>query len=175
MRGGKVQSVLLSWILLLYFDWVMRFGGFSRVHEVLRQRKVRSRSKDRESDPDLSPAVDLACVFYFKRVLCLQRSAALAVLLRHHGTEAKMIIGAQIVPFLSPRLAMSMYSYIDCPVRDSYPASPPTEHSGAEQRTEKSWDGILKPSTHHADSREDEPAQADHRAGVHSKRSKRAH
>lgn len=101
MRGGKVQSVLLSWILLLYFDWVMRFGGFSRVHEVLRQRKVRSRSKDRESDPDLSRAVDLACVFYFKRVLCLQRSAALAVLLRHHGTEAKMIIGAQIVPFLS--------------------------------------------------------------------------
>jgi hypothetical protein len=101
MRRFMVQSVVEGWLLLLYFDWVMRFGGFARVHAIVRQQKVRSRLKAYPVDQDLAHAVDLACVFYFKRVLCLQRSAALAVLLRHHGSEAGMIIGAQLVPFLS--------------------------------------------------------------------------
>jgi hypothetical protein len=43
----------------------------------------------------------------------------------------------------------------------SYPSSSPTEHSGTEQRAEKPWDSILKSSTHHADSGEDEAAKAD--------------
>ena len=46
-------------------------------------------------------AVDLACVFYFKPVLCLQRSAATIVLLRRRGWHAEMVIGAQLLPFQS--------------------------------------------------------------------------
>jgi len=34
-------------------------------------------------------------------VLCLQRSAALTILLRRNGRAAEMIIGAQLLPFLS--------------------------------------------------------------------------
>jgi hypothetical protein len=45
--------------------------------------------------------MDLACVFYFKRVLCLQRSAATTVLLRRHGWNAEMVIGVQLMPFQS--------------------------------------------------------------------------
>src|ERR1700735_3426962 len=92
MRRFMMQSVVEGWLLLLYFDWLMRFGGFARVHAIVRQQKVRSRPKAHPINQDLAHAVDLACVFYFKRVLCLQRSAALAVLLRHHGSEAGMII-----------------------------------------------------------------------------------
>lgn len=49
----------------------------------------------------LCHAIDLACVFYFKPVFCLQRSAATALLLRHFGYQAEMVIGAQMVPFRS--------------------------------------------------------------------------
>jgi hypothetical protein len=101
MKRIVAQSVLASWLLLLYFDWLMHFGGFPRVHEAVRQRKVVSRPKTQRSDGDLAHAVDLACVLYFKPVLCLQRSAATALLLRRHGWPASMVIGAQLLPFQS--------------------------------------------------------------------------
>jgi hypothetical protein len=43
--------------------------------------------------------MDLACVFYWKKVLCLQRSAATARLLRRYGIPANLIIGAKQMPF----------------------------------------------------------------------------
>ncbi len=95
------RHVLESWLLLLYFDCLMRFRGFSRVHTVVHEQETRSGTRTRAEAEDLSYAVDLACVFYFNRVLCLQRSAALAVLLRRHGRSAEMVIGAQLLPFLS--------------------------------------------------------------------------
>jgi hypothetical protein len=100
---GKVSAkfTLLSFALLLYLDCLMHFGGFARIHKTVRKLKVRSRLEERQCDKDLALAVDIACVFYFKRVLCLQRSAALAMLLRREGIDAKMIIGAQLLPFLS--------------------------------------------------------------------------
>jgi hypothetical protein len=45
--------------------------------------------------------MDLACVFYPKSVLCLQRSAATTLLLRRHGIRAELVIGAQMLPFKS--------------------------------------------------------------------------
>ena len=42
--------------------------------------------------------MQVACVFYVKRVACLQNSSALTVLLRRNGHPAEMIVGAQIVP-----------------------------------------------------------------------------
>ena len=94
------RHVLQSWLLLLYFEWVMRFRGFRHVHTVVREQKIRSRRRTDAEAGDLSHAMDLACVFYFKRVLCLQRSAALAVLLRRHGWNTEMVIGAQLFPSL---------------------------------------------------------------------------
>src|SRR5262249_57620343 len=48
---------------------------------------------------DLLRAIDLAAVFYFKEVKCLQRSVVTARLLRWHGFPAEMVIGVQHVPF----------------------------------------------------------------------------
>ncbi len=96
-----MRRVLESWLLLLYFDWLMHFRGFQRIHAVVRAQPLRPVAKVQESDCELSRAVDLACVFYFKRVLCLQRSAATAILLRRHGWNAEMVIGAQLLPFQS--------------------------------------------------------------------------
>ncbi len=96
-----MRRIVESWLLLLYFDWLMHSRGFQRIHAVVRDRKLRSAAEVQESDRELSRAVDLACVFYFKRVLCLQRSAATAALLRRHGYNAEMVIGAQLLPFQS--------------------------------------------------------------------------
>ena len=92
---------LKAWFLLFYADWLMRFRGFLRVHALVREEPVSPSTDPRVDLQQLSHAVDLGCVFYFKQVLCLQRSAALAILLRRHGWKGEMVIGAQLLPFLS--------------------------------------------------------------------------
>jgi hypothetical protein len=47
----------------------------------------------------VAESVDLACAFYPKQALCLQRSAVLVKMLRKRGVPAKIIIGAQKLPF----------------------------------------------------------------------------
>jgi len=96
-----MRRVIESWLLLVYFDWLMRFCGFQSVHRAVREEQLRPFGKVPEDDRALSHAVDLACVFYFKRVMCLQRSAAAAILLRRNGWNAEMVIGAQLLPFQS--------------------------------------------------------------------------
>jgi hypothetical protein len=44
-------------------------------------------------------AIDTASIWYWKQVLCLQRSAATACLLKEFGVPARMVIGAQQMPF----------------------------------------------------------------------------
>jgi hypothetical protein len=44
-------------------------------------------------------AVNYACVWYPKRVLCLQRSVVTTCLLRRCGVPARMVMGARSLPF----------------------------------------------------------------------------
>jgi Transglutaminase-like superfamily len=96
------RLVIESWVLLLYFEFVLRFRRFRVLHAIVEKEKIRSTGESMVPSSDtLCHAVDLACVFYFKRVMCLQRSAATTILLRRHGREAKMVIGVQTFPFKS--------------------------------------------------------------------------
>ena len=95
------RNILESWLLLVYFDWLMKFREFSELYTVVRKTAVRPAGAPPGLEAEVSRAVDLACVFYFKRVLCLQRSAALTVLLRRRGIDGEMVIGVQPFPFLS--------------------------------------------------------------------------
>lgn len=92
--------VLQSWLVLLHLDIMLRFGGFKRLHHVVKEREPDVRSGPYTTDA-ICQAVDLACLFYFKRVFCLQRSAAATLLLRRYGHRAEMVIGAELVPFRS--------------------------------------------------------------------------
>jgi Transglutaminase-like superfamily len=93
---------LESSLLLLRFEFVMLFRGFKNLHGIVSKRNVYVMElTDRPSVECLCKAVDYACVFYFKRVLCLQRSAAATLLLRRYGWTAEMVIGAQMLPFKS--------------------------------------------------------------------------
>lgn len=92
------RRIVESWLLLLYFDYLMRFRGFGRLHSVVCEQNAQPVAAQKDSCTDLCHSIDLACVFYFKRVLCLQRSAAAVILLRRHGWNAEMVIGAQLLP-----------------------------------------------------------------------------
>lgn len=93
------RRLMEAWFLLLYIDCLMRFQNFEAVYSIVRNCRCRH---SRHEDADvLCRAADLACVFYFKRVLCLQRSAATALLLRRLGHEAQLVIGVQLLPFYS--------------------------------------------------------------------------
>lgn len=76
-----------------------RIAGFAGVHTwIARQRPRAVRATTPE---DIIWAVDEACVWYVRRVLCLQRSAVAVWLLRRHGLPAHLVIGYRPIPFES--------------------------------------------------------------------------
>lgn len=91
--------IVKVWISLVYFDCVFRFRGLERIHEIVRNQKVCLPGHISVVPVNtVCQAVDVACVFYFKQVLCLQRSALTTVLLRRYGWNAEMVIGVRIRP-----------------------------------------------------------------------------
>src|ERR1700743_1172266 len=93
--------ILRSWIWIFYFDYLMLVRGCDAVDAAVRGQRSASLHSPISDHAAICHAVDLACVFYFKPVLCLQRSAATIVLLRRRGWHAEMVIGAQLLPFQS--------------------------------------------------------------------------
>jgi hypothetical protein len=92
--------VFESWLWLLYIEYIMKFRDSKALRRIVGNQRVRpTRPYDLGSREALCHAMDVACVFYLKRVLCLQRAAATTALLRRYGWEAEMVIGAQIVPY----------------------------------------------------------------------------
>jgi hypothetical protein len=96
-----MQLVFESWILLLYFDLLMRFRSFGQLYAVVAGLPLRQRPRPTYSVEILVDAIDFASFFYFRKVQCLQRSCAAIALLRRHGLRAEMVIGVQILPFRS--------------------------------------------------------------------------
>ena len=96
------RLVLESWLLLLYFEWIMRFRDFKNLHEIVREAPIlKTSAVELIPRERLCRAMDYACVFYFRRVLCLQRSSATTLLLRRYGWNAELVIGVRLVPFKS--------------------------------------------------------------------------
>jgi hypothetical protein len=78
--------------------WLLR-RSFRAIHETVRNTRPTGSARGNLTPERISQAVDLAAALYFKPVLCLQRSAAAACLLKKHGYPAEMVIGVQQVPF----------------------------------------------------------------------------
>ena len=91
-----------AWRLLFRFEWATHGQGFKEILRLVRKESTRVEPVGGILPVEtLCRAIDYACVFYFKPVLCLQRSAATALLLRRHGWPAEMVLGAQMFPFRS--------------------------------------------------------------------------
>src|SRR5882762_8628978 len=92
----------LTWkalLSLLAFD-LLGFGrNFAKMHKFVSSRKVAQRQASTNAVDRVCEAVNNACVWYPKRVLCLQRSAVITCILRFYGVPAQMVMGAQKVPF----------------------------------------------------------------------------
>jgi Transglutaminase-like superfamily len=88
-----------AYLRLIQFDLCRMRGNFELLYTKVRCFPVnRSRSGSTER---ICQAIDMACIWYWKQVLCLQRSAATVCLLRSYGIPAELVIGAQQMPFRS--------------------------------------------------------------------------
>jgi len=88
-----------AWLDLLAFDLHRRGRNFPKLREFVNRQAIRSRASGPSLVREVTDAVNDACVWYPKQVLCLQRSAVTTCLLRKYGIGASMVIGAQILPF----------------------------------------------------------------------------
>jgi hypothetical protein len=91
--------VLKAYLRLIYFDLYLARGSFAALYEKVRDYPIGVRAPEPDDIERISHAVDMACIWYWKEALCLQRSAATACLLKKYGLAAQMVIGAQQMPF----------------------------------------------------------------------------
>ncbi len=90
--------VLRAYLALIRIHVYLRAEDFASLYNFVRRHQVKSVNA-RNSTERICAAVDMACIWYWKQVLCLQRSAATAYLLKANGIAAAMIIGGQQMPF----------------------------------------------------------------------------
>ena len=95
-----IYLVIKSYLLLLSVNITLRWHGFKRLYDLIRERPTRDIDEGtRISHERLCHTMDLACVFYPKTVRCLQRSAAAVFLLRHYGWPVEFVTGCAIATF----------------------------------------------------------------------------
>lgn len=91
--------VLRAYWKLIYFDVYLIGGKFGGLHDRVRSFPLSKAPASPACAQRICAAVDMASIWYWKEVLCLQRSAATACLLKQFGVPAQMVIGAQQMPF----------------------------------------------------------------------------
>jgi hypothetical protein len=91
--------VFKAYVKLIHFDLYLARGNFAALYDKVRNYPVGKPTPTADSAERICSAVDMACIWYWKEALCLQRSAATACLLKEYGVPAQMVIGAQQMPF----------------------------------------------------------------------------
>jgi hypothetical protein len=90
---------LRAYLTLILFDMYLARGDFAALYGKVRNYPLGAATPGVNAVDRISAAVNMACIWYWKEILCLQRSAATACLLKKHGIPAQMVIGAQLIPF----------------------------------------------------------------------------
>ncbi|PYT66035.1 MAG: lasso peptide biosynthesis B2 protein [Acidobacteria bacterium] len=91
--------VLQAYLKLIHFDILMARKNFAALYTKVRESPRGKHASAPDAVERICAAVDMACIWYWKEVLCLQRSAAATCLLKKYGVPAQMVIGAQQMPF----------------------------------------------------------------------------
>jgi len=91
--------ILKAYLKLIRFDLYLARGNFAALYDNVSNYPVGKTTPAPDAVECICSAVDMACIWYWKEALCLQRSAATACLLKRHGVPAQMVIGAQQMPF----------------------------------------------------------------------------
>jgi Transglutaminase-like superfamily len=90
---------LRAYLELIRFDLYLLRGNFAALYTKVRNYQQGPPTAAPDAAKRICAAIDLACIWYWKEVLCLQRSAATALLMKRFGVPAQMVIGAQQGPF----------------------------------------------------------------------------
>ena len=91
--------VLKAYLKLIQFDLYLARGNFAALYDKVRKYSVGKWAPAPDTVERICSAIDMACIWYWKEALCLQRSAATACLLKKFGVSAQLVIGAQQMPF----------------------------------------------------------------------------
>jgi hypothetical protein len=91
--------VLRAYRELIHFDRLLSRGDFAALYREVRDCPFGRRAPSGNFVEEVCSAMDVASIWYWKQVFCLQRSAAATCMLKRRGVAARMIIGAQQMPF----------------------------------------------------------------------------
>lgn len=91
--------VLKAYLRLIYFDFYLATDRFASLYRKIRNYPIRKKQQQPGAVDRICSAVDIACIWYWKEALCLQRSAVATCLLRDSGVSALLVIGSQQMPF----------------------------------------------------------------------------
>jgi hypothetical protein len=94
----RALAVRAFFMLILFHIYLAR-GSFSALQDKVRRFPISHGTRSQFAIDDVCRDIDLACIWYPKEVLCLQRSAALACLLKRYGFSAQLVVGARLMPF----------------------------------------------------------------------------
>ncbi len=98
---NQSRTVLVARALweLLRYDLVAAAFGFRGIHRGL--RRVSAKRPNAPPEQAIAEAFEFAASLYWKPARCLQRSVALARLLRAYAYPAELVIGFRLAPFFS--------------------------------------------------------------------------
>ena len=86
-------------LTLFAYDVLSTFCRFETIYSMVKDWRVACVPSSQNTINRVCKAVNYACIWYPKRALCLQRSFVTTYLLRKHGVQAHMVLGAQKLPF----------------------------------------------------------------------------
>ena len=76
-----------AYLKLIYFDFYLARGNFAALYQKVRNCPIGTSAALPDVTERICAAVDMACIWYWKEVLCLQRSAATACLLKRYRSS----------------------------------------------------------------------------------------
>jgi hypothetical protein len=91
--------VLKAYLNLILFDFYLARANFGALYQKVRNYPLGQHLSAPDAVERICSAVDMACIWYWKEALCLQRSASTTCLLKKYGVPAQLVIGAQQMPF----------------------------------------------------------------------------
>ena len=91
--------VLRAYCQLLQFDSYLVRGDFAALHRKVKSHPTKHNVVSCGAMERVTSAMNTACIWYWKQVLCLQKSAATACLLKDYGVRAELVIGTRTLPF----------------------------------------------------------------------------
>jgi len=93
----RMRLIVRCWLSLLWIDLRLRVQEYPEVRSFLLKRKTSDRAPV-QNPTVLSEAMDLASIFYLRRLSPLHRALCHTLLLQDHGWPAELVVGLQLLP-----------------------------------------------------------------------------